>query len=69
MYDLATEGPSARELKRTIILRYANLPGSLIMPDPTFTLVAAARADQTTNILRHAAGTTDGHVVGIETAV
>jgi len=36
------------------------------MPDPRITLVVATRADQTTDMLRQVAATTDGGVVGIE---
>ena len=37
------------------------------MPDPMFSLVAATRADQTTDMLGQVAPTTEGHVAGIET--
>ena len=36
------------------------------MPDPTITLVAAARADQATDMLRQVAATTDGHTAELE---
>ena len=36
------------------------------MPDPRITLVAAARADQTTDTLRQVAATTDGRAAEIE---
>ena len=39
------------------------------MPDPRFTLVAAIRADQTTDMLHRVAAATDSHVVEIENAV
>ena len=37
------------------------------MPDRSFTLVAAARTDQTTDMLHQVAATSAGHVAGMET--
>jgi hypothetical protein len=39
------------------------------MSDPRFTLVAAIRAEQTTDMLHRVAAATDSHVVEVETAV